>query len=115
MRDFLNLPWECADEIAVSELRQIPLLLMSSLLLPSDVSLRPKSLALLHEIGVKIFIDAGGNRLEFPPGVAQVVSCVLETEKPFLTDVSARVIIDRAIATIDDQPAGLDVGAPTGS
>jgi hypothetical protein len=78
---------------------------VSSLLLPSDVSLRPKSLALLHEIGVKIVIDARGNRLEFPPGVAQVVSCVLETEKPFLPDDSTRVFIDRAIATMENPPA----------
>ncbi|HEX2852650.1 MAG TPA: hypothetical protein VHO24_05385 [Opitutaceae bacterium] len=76
---------------------------MSSLLLPADVSLRPNSLALLHEIGVKIFIDAGGNRLEFPPGVAQVVSCVLETEKPFLSDARACVGIDQAIAAISDR------------
>lgn len=83
---------------------------MSSLLLPSDVSLRPKSLALLHEIGVKIFIGADGNRLEFPPGVAQVVSCVLETEKPFLPGDSARVI-DRAIATIENQPPAPEAAA----
>lgn len=89
---------------------------MSSLLLPADVALRPKSLALLHEIGVKIFIEEGGNRLEFPVGVSQVVSCVLETEKPFLADAVARVYIDKAIATIGGQivPPDLDIKTKSG-
>ena len=73
---------------------------MRTLVLSQEVTLRPKSLARLHEIGVKIFPHEGGNRLEFPPGVVQVVSCVLETERPYLTEVGSRVV-DSVLELLD--------------
>jgi hypothetical protein len=82
---------------------EISLLTMRTLFLPDDVPLRPKSLALLREIGVKFSNHDGGSWLEFPAGVAQVVSCVLETEKPFVTNSEARMRIDRAIATLGEK------------
>jgi hypothetical protein len=62
---------------------------MRSLQLPREAQLRPKSLALLEEVGVKISRTEDGYRFEYPIGVEQVVTCILETEK----NLSARQIV----------------------
>jgi hypothetical protein len=78
---------------------------MRTLLLPRDVELRPKSVALLKEIGVKIHAQKDGSRLDYAEGVAQVVSCVLETEKPFLTHPLALRGVETALASISRESA----------
>lgn len=80
---------------------------MRSLLLPACVPLRPRSVALLREIGVKIQTRKNGLGLEFSDGVSQVVSCVLETEKPFLATTDAVRCIDLLIIKIEDYTRGV--------
>ncbi|MEO7414510.1 MAG: hypothetical protein ABIZ81_14255 [Opitutaceae bacterium] len=54
---------------------------MPLLQLPTSVELRPKSVEILRQVGVQIVQSTDGYGFNFPEGVAQVVACVLETEK----------------------------------
>lgn len=78
-------------------------LIMRSLLLPPAVKLRPKSLNLLREVGVKLTQTEDGYWFVFSPDVAEVVSCILETEKNLTDDGETLHGLDGAIAAVDER------------
>ena len=77
---------------------------MRYLQLPACVQLRPKSLAILREVGVEITRNEIGSVIRYDEGVAQVLCCVLEIEKSCATDLAGHLA--EAIASVESEVRG---------
>jgi hypothetical protein len=77
---------------------------MRYLQLPACVQLRPKSLAILREVGVEITHNETGNTISYDDGVAQVLCCVLEIEKSYAADLAMHLA--EAISSVEDAIRG---------